>query len=124
MVPREIFNYAAPGCVTHSLDDLGMSIQMLKCRRNRVNVSRFDNDSLHIIAHYIAGLPRSDLRQRAGGSLIGNFGATLPLRWKNVDGALAEITLWIAHKNYDANIIAPNLLQIRLRFVMHGTDQP
>src|SRR6266540_4257325 len=97
---------------------------MLKCRRNRVNISRFDDNSLHIIAHHIACLSRGDLGQGAGGCLIRHFGAALPLRWKNMDGALAEISLWIAHKTYDANIIAPELLQIRLRFVMHGTDEP
>src|SRR4029453_12006464 len=124
MIPREVFNYAAPRCAAHSLNDLRISVQMLECRCNRVNVSRFDDDSLHVLAHHIACLPGSDLRQRARGRLIGHFGAALPLRWKNVDGALAEITLRIADKTYDANIIAPELLQIRLRFVMHGTDQP
>src|SRR5437667_99515 len=89
---------------------------MLKCRRNRVNISRFDDDSLHIIAYHIACLSRGDLRQGAGGRLIGNFGTTLPLRRKDMDGALAEIALRIANKTYDANIIEPELLQIRLCF--------
>src|SRR4029453_4786462 len=97
---------------------------MLECRRNRLNVSWFDDDSLHIVPHHIACLSGGDLRQRAGGCFIGHFRAALPLRWKNVDRALREITLRIAHKAYDANIIAPELLKIRLRFVMHGAAQP
>src|SRR4030095_4733162 len=82
------------------------------------------DNSLHAIAHDVACFARSDLRQRASGRFISDFGAALPLRGKNVDRALDKTILWIAHKSYNPNIISPEFLEILLRFVMHSTDKP
>src|SRR5437764_14491695 len=94
------------------------------CRRDVVYVLWSHYKSLHAIAHYVARLALSDLRQRAGGRFISDFGATLPLRRKNVNRALNQTILWIPHKSYNANIISPEFLEILLRFVMHSTDKP
>ena len=91
---------------------------------NRVDVLWSHDNSLHAIAHDVARFARSDLRQRAGGRFISDFGAALPLLRKNMGRALVEIVLRIAHKSHDADVIAPELLEKRLRLVVDGTDQP
>src|SRR6266480_3353122 len=91
---------------------------------NRVDVLWSHDNSLYAIAHDVARFARSDLRQRAGGGFISDFGTALPLRGKNVDRALDKTILWIAHKSYNPNIISPEFLEILLRFVMHRTDKP
>ena len=97
---------------------------MLERRCDRVHIPRLHNDSFNAVAHHIACLTRGDLRQRARRRFICDLGASLPLRRKNVNGALAEITLRVRHKSYDADAIAPEFLQIRLRLFMQKTNQP
>src|SRR6266480_1583133 len=55
---------------------------------------------------------------------ICDLGAPLPLRRKNMNRALAEIILRVTDKSDDANVIAPEFLQIRLRLFVHETNQP
>jgi len=93
MIPGEVFNYAAPRCAAHPLDDFGMPTQVLERGSDGINISRFHDDSLHTITYHIARLAGGDLRQTAGGRFIGNLGAAFPLRRKNMDRALAEIIL-------------------------------
>src|SRR6266404_8518196 len=97
---------------------------MLERCRDRLDVSRSHDDSLNAVAHDIASFACGDLRQRAGGRLIGDFCATFPLRGENMNCALAEIIFRIAHKSHKANVFAPELLEIRLRFVMYRADKP
>src|SRR6266704_2764355 len=101
-----------------------MSMQMLQCRCDGVDIPWLHDDSLNAIAHHVACLARSDLRQRARRCLICDFGAPLPLRRKNMHRGLVEIILRIAHESDDANIIAPKFLEIGLRFIVHETNQP
>src|SRR5438046_10319937 len=95
---------------------------MLERCGDRLNISRLDDNSIHAIAHNIARLARGDLRQPAGGCFICDFGATLPLRRQNANRALAEIIFRIVHKSHNANVIAPELLEIRLRSLVDVTD--
>src|SRR6266403_331543 len=97
---------------------------MLERCRDRLDVSRSHNDSLDAVAHDVASFACGDLRQRAGGRLIGDFGATFPLRGENMNRALAKIIFRILHKSHEANVIAPELLEIRLRFVMYRANKP
>src|SRR5204863_4686765 len=97
---------------------------MIERRGDRVDVLWLHDNSLHAIAHDVARFARSDLRQRAGGRFISDFGAALPLRGKNVNRALDKTILWIAHKSYNPNVISPEFLEILLRFVMHSTHKP
>src|SRR5438477_6024601 len=124
MVPREILNYTPSRRGTHLFNDFRMSIHMLKRSCDCVHISRFHNDSVDPITHDIACLASGNLRQGAGGCVVGDLGAPLQLRRKNVHRALVEISLRVSHKPYNANVIAPELLQIRLRFFMHEPDQP
>ena len=84
MVPGEIFHYALPGRISHALDDFRMSIQMLQCRRDCIDVSRLNDDSFHAVTNDIAGFARCDDGQTAGGSFINGLRAAFPLRRKNV----------------------------------------
>ena len=61
MVPREIFNDAAPCGAAHLLNNFGVSMQTLKRRCDRVDISRLHDDSFDAIAHHVAGLTRSDI---------------------------------------------------------------
>src|SRR4029077_5351632 len=122
MVPGEILNHAKPRRAAHLLNDFRMPVQMLERRGDPADIARLHNDSLNAIAHDIACLARGDLRQAACRRLVCDFGAPLPLRGENMDRPLAEIILRVADKSYDANVITPELLQIRLRFVVHETD--
>src|SRR5438094_8363861 len=97
---------------------------MIERRGDRVDVLWSHDNSLHAIAHKVARLARSDLPQRAGGRFISDFGAALPLRRKNVNRALDQTILWIAHKSYKPNIISPEYLEILLRFITHRTHKP
>src|SRR5260370_38013211 len=97
---------------------------MLQCRRDRLDVSRSHNDSFDAAAYDISSFTCGDLRQRAGGRFIGDFGATFPLRGKNMNRALAKIILRIAHESYKPNVVAPELLEILRPFVMRRADQP
>src|SRR6266478_7271414 len=124
MVPGEILSYPTPRRGAHLFNDFRMSIQMLERHCDRVHIPRLHNNSFNAIAHHIACLARGDLRQRARRRFICDLGASLPLRRKNVNGALAEITLRVRHKSYDANVVAPEFLQIRFRLFMHETNQP
>src|SRR5260370_42096587 len=97
---------------------------MLDRCRYRIDVYRSHDDSLDAVAHDIASFACGDLRQRAGGRLIGDFGATFPLRGENMNRALAEIIFRIVHKSHQSNVVAPELLEIRFRFVMYRPDKP
>src|SRR5437773_6745154 len=97
---------------------------MLQRRGDRIDVSWSHDDSFDAVTHDIASLTCGDLRQRAGGRFIGDFGATFPLRGKNMNRALAKILLRIVHESHKANVVAPELIEIRLRFVMHRADKP
>jgi hypothetical protein len=61
MVPREIFNNATSRGITHFLNDFRMSVQLLKCGCNRVDITRLHDNSFDAVAHDIACLTRSDL---------------------------------------------------------------
>src|SRR6266404_275727 len=124
MVPGEILDYATSSRGALLFDDFRMSIQMLERSCDRVHVSRLHDDSFNAIAHHVACLARGDLRQRARRRFICDLGAPLPLRRKNVNRPLAEIVLRVTHKSYDANVIAPELLQIGLRLFVDETNQP
>ena len=52
------------------------------------------------------------------------FALPSQLRREDVDGALAEIILHVPREADDADVVAPELLQMRLRFVVHGADEP
>ena len=95
---------------------------MLECPCDRADICRLHDDALDAISDNIARFARSDLRQRAGRCFVCDFGAALPLRRKNMYCALAEIILRVRHKSYDANIITPELLQIRFSFLMHEAN--
>src|SRR6266516_5511506 len=97
---------------------------MLQRRHDRIDVSRSHDDSFDAVAHNIASFACGDLRQGAGGRFIGDFGATFPLRGKNMNRTLAKIALRIMHKSHKANVVAPELLEIRLRFVMDRAYKP
>src|SRR5437867_440231 len=107
MVPGEIFNDPTPRRLAHLFNPFRMSIEIFEPGRDRVHISRPDNNSLDLIAHHIPRFPSRDLRQTAGRRFIRNFGTSFPLRWENVHRALAEITLWIAHEAQGADVIAP-----------------
>src|SRR5204863_7758176 len=79
MVPGEILNHAASCCAAHLVDYFRMGMQMFDRRRDRIDISRLHDDSLHAIAHQIACFACSDLWQTAGSRLVGDFGAALPL---------------------------------------------
>src|ERR1043166_669877 len=104
MVPREILNYATPCRASHLLNDLRMPIQMLQCCCDGADISWFHDDSLNAIAHHIACLARRDLRQRARRRFICDFGASFPLRRKNMHRGLIEIILRVAYEPDDANV--------------------
>src|SRR5881227_2945496 len=53
MVPREIFNYATSRGTAHLLNNFGMSMQMLECCCDRVDVTGLHDNSFHAIAHHI-----------------------------------------------------------------------
>src|SRR5437773_19541 len=108
----------------HSLNDFGMSIQMLECRCDRVDVTRLHDNSFHAIAHHIACFARGDLWQRTCRGFICHFGAAFPLRRKNMYRALVKIILRVARKSHYPDVIAPELFKKRLRFVMHMSNQP
>src|SRR5207247_10356567 len=90
----------------------------------RVGSSRLHHDCFDAIAHHIAGLACGDLSQRARGRLICDLGAPLPLRRENMNRALAKIILRVTDKSYDANVIVPEFLQIRLRLFVQETNEP
>src|ERR1044071_9530996 len=124
MVPRKIFNYTTSGGAAHLLHDLRMSMEMLQRRCDRIDITRPDDDAFDAVAHYIAGLTSGDLGQRARRGFVWHFGAAFPLRRKNMHRSLVQIILRVANKSHLSNVIAPELLQIRLRFVLHITYQP
>src|SRR5947208_14084726 len=124
MVPREILNYTTSRGSAHLLNDFGMSIQMLECRCDRVDVTRLHDNSFHAIAHHIACFARGDLWQRTCRGFICHFGAAFPLRRKNMYRALVKIILRFARKSHYPDVIAPELFKKRLRFVMHMSNQP
>ena len=124
MVPRKIFHYTMPRGAPHPFNDFRMPMQMLEPRRDRFDISRLHDESLYAIAHNVTCLARGDLRQRAGSRFLRHFRAAFPLRGKIVDGALTEIILRIAYKSDNANIIAPELFEEWLGFIVHGAHQP
>src|SRR5947199_140436 len=108
----------------HLLNNFGMSMQMLECCCDRVDVTGLHDNSFHAIAHHIACFARGDLGQRTCRGFICHFGAAFPLRGKNMYRALAKIILRVARKSYYPNVIAPELFKKGLRFVMHMSNQP
>src|SRR5947208_9776959 len=124
MVPREIFNYATSRGAAHLLNDFGMSMQMLECCCDRVDVTRLHDNSFHAIAHHIACFARGDLGQRTCRGFICHLGTAFPLRGKNMYCALAKIVLWVARKPHYPYVIAPELLKKGLRFLMYMSNQP
>ena len=124
MVPREIFNYATSRGAAHLLNNFRMSVQMLECRCDRVDITRLHDNSFHAIAHHIACFTRGDLGQRTCRGFIGYFGAAFPLRRKNMYRALAKIILRVARKSHYPDVIAPELFKKRLRFIVHVPNQP
>src|SRR6267142_5577483 len=117
MVPCEIFNYATSRGAAHLLNDFRMPVQMLECRRDRVDVTWLHDNSFHAIAHHIACFTRGDLGQRTCRGFICHFGAAFPLRRKNMYRTLVKIILRVARKSHYPDVIAPELFEKRLRFV-------
>src|SRR5215475_183804 len=124
MVPREIFNYPASGGVAHLLNYFRMSVQVLECCCERVDITRLNDNSFDTVTHDIARFACGDLRQRACCGFIRHFGAAFPLRRKNMYRALIKIILWIAHKSHDPDVLAPEFFKKRFRFIVHVADQP
>ena len=124
MVPREIFNYTTSCGAAHLLNYFRMPVQMLECRCNGIDIARLHDNSFHAIAHYIACFTRGDLGQSARCGFVYRLGAAFPLRRKNIYCALAKVILQVALKSDDPDVIAPELLEKRLRFVVHLANQP
>src|SRR4029453_1499461 len=123
MVPREIFNYATSRSAAHLVNDFRVSVQMLECRCDCLDVTWLHDNSFHAIAHHIACFPRGDLGQRTCRSFIYHFGAAFPLRRKDMYCALAKIILRIARKSHYPDVIAPELFKKRLRLIVHVSNQ-
>ena len=119
MVPCEIFHDPLPGRAAHLLDYLRVQIKMLERVRNRIDIARPHNDALDLVADYVSRFASGDLRQCAGRSFIGDFGASLPLRGKNVHRALTKIRLRILHETEDADVVAPKFLQVTFGLLVH-----
>src|SRR5207245_11802279 len=111
MVPREIFNYATSRGAAHLLNNFGMSMQMLECCCDRVDVTGLHDNSFHAIAHHIACFARGDLGQRTCRGFICHFGAAFPLRGLNMLRALAKIILRITLKYSYSTVISPHLFK-------------
>ena len=124
MVPREIFHCALSRCAPHARDNLWTPIQMLDRGRDCIDISRLNDNSFYAIAHYVARFAGRDHGQAGGGRFVNRFGAAFQPRWKNVNRTLIEIILEIAFETENANILAPELLQIWFRFVMNAAEQP
>ena len=124
MIPREIFNYAASRGATHLPNDFRMSMQMLQSRCDCIDITRFHDNSFDTITDDVAGLARCDLWQGACGSFVCHLGASLPLRWKNMNRSLVKIIFRVAHKSHYPYVIAPELFKKRLRFVMNMAHEP
>src|SRR4029453_15305420 len=124
MVPREIFDYATSRGAAHLLNDFRMSMQMLECRCDCIDITRLYNNSFHAVAHYIACFTRGDLGQRACRGFVCHFGAAFPLRRKNMYRALIKIILRVAHKSHYPDFLAPELFKKKFRFIMHMANQP
>jgi len=124
MVPREIFDYTASRSAAHSLNDFRIPVQMLECRCDRIDIPGLHDNSFQAIAHYIACFTRGNLGQRTRCGFVCHFGAAFPLRWKNMYRALAKIIFRVARKSYHPDVIAPELFEKRLRFVVHVANQP
>src|SRR5260370_20239066 len=124
MVPGEIFHCALSRCAPHARDNLRMAIQMLDRGRDGIDISRLNDNSFHAVAYHIPRFAGRDHGQAGGGRFVNRFGAAFQPRWKNVNRTLTEIILEIAFETDNANILAPELLQIWFRFVMDAAEQP
>src|SRR5437867_13334536 len=110
MVPREILNYTTSRGSAQLLNDFGMSIQMLECRCERVDVTRLHYNSFHAIAHHIACFARGDLWQRSCRGFICDVGAGFPLRRKKMYRALVKIILTVQRNYHYPHVTEPALL--------------
>ena len=124
MVPGEILHDALARGDAHARDDFGMIVKMPDCVRETIDIARRHDDAFHAVDDHIARFARRDLRQTARGRFVGDFGAAFASGGEGVDRSLFEVILRILHEANDANIIAPKTLEMRLRFLMHGTDEP
>ncbi len=97
---------------------------MLNARCDCIDISRLNDDSFQAVAHHVARFAGRDYRQAGRGSFVNRFGAALEPRWENVNGTLLEIILEVALKTENANILAPEFFQMRLRFIMNAAEQP
>src|SRR5262245_9205126 len=122
MIPGEILDYATSGSAAHFVDDFPMPIQMLQSGRNRVHIAWLYDHSFNSITDHIASLARGDLRQSARRRFISDLCTAFPLGWENVDCSLVEIILRIPYESDNANIVAPELLQKWLRFVVNKAN--
>src|SRR5436190_20141647 len=112
MVPGEIFHRALPRRRTHARDNLRMTIQMLDRGGNCIDISRLNNDSFDAVADDVAGFTGRNHRQSTSSRFVNRFSAPFQSRWKNVNRSLTEIILEIALETEDANIFAPEFLQV------------
>ncbi len=97
---------------------------MLDRGRDGIHVSGLNHNSFHAVADHVPRFAGGDHGQAGCGRFVNRFGATFQPRWKNVNRSLIEIILEIAFETENANILAPELLQIWLRFVMNAAEQP
>src|SRR5260370_25574352 len=124
MLPREIFHHALSGSGAHARNNLRMARQMLNRRRDCIDIAGLDDDSFHAVAHNVAGFTGGNHRQTTSGRFVNRLGAAFQPRRKNVNGSLIEIILEIAFEAENANILAPEFFQIRLRFIVNAAEKP
>src|SRR5260370_1466003 len=124
MVPGEIFHHALSRRRTHAGANDWMAIQMLDRRGDCIDISRLDDDSFDTIADDVARFARSDHGQAARCRFVNRFGASFQTRWENINRALIEVILEIALKTENANVLAAEFFQMRLRLIMNIAEQP
>ena len=101
-----------------------MPIKLQNRRRQLADIARRNDDSFDAVVDHVARFARRDLRQPAGRRFVSDFRASFALRRENVDGSLAQIIFHVAHEADHLDVVPPEFLQMRLRFLMHGADQP
>src|SRR5207253_9136510 len=82
------------------------------------------DESFHSFANDVALFTVSNYRQTTSSRFVNRLGAAFQPRRKNVNRSLIEIILEIALEAENANILAPEFFQIRLRFIVNATEKP
>ena len=89
-----------------------MVVKVLNRSCEGVDIRWRDDDSLHPIFHHVAGFARRDLRQPAGGRLVGNFRAAFALRRKDMDRRLSQVSLRGAGEPHHLDTIVREFLEV------------